>query len=122
MNRDDLKTTFQAITAVDALVGSAVPENMRRFIYKIKAQNTSAGAAELTIGKRENGAGATTVVDQINFAVPSENWLDPEELKEDSMPLYIIEGKGSTGDSYLYAAMDAGNTCNLIIWYIDSPA
>lgn len=125
INRDDLKTTVATITDTDANVGSKIPQNMRRFIYAIKAINEHNGANLLTLGKRENGAGATTTVDYIQFSTQYETQKDPDELKEDSAPLYIIEGKGATGDSYLRAVtsgVTAGVGAYLTIWYIDAPA
>lgn len=121
MNRDDLKTTVATITTADANVGSKVPQNMRRFIYAIKAINLFAGANLLTLGKRENGAGSTTTIDYVQHATQYETQKDPDELKEDSAPLYIVEGGGSTGDSYLRAVTDNGN-CYFTIWYVDAPA
>lgn len=121
LNRDDLKTAVATIVAADGNVGSDIPQNMRRFIYAIKATNIFAGANLLTIGKRENGAGATTIIDYVQAATQYETWKDPDELKEDSAPLYIIEGKGDTGDSYLRAEA-SGASFYLTIWYIDAPA
>jgi hypothetical protein len=121
MERDALRTTVAAITTAEANVGSAVPENMRRFIYRVKVNNQYAGANLLTLGKRENGAGATTTVDYFQTSVQYETDTDPDELKEDAAPLYIIEGGGDTGDSYLRAVTDNGNAY-LTIWYIDAPA
>jgi len=121
LNRDDLKTHVQTITNVDADVGSAIPENMRRFIYKIKATNLHNAANLLTLGKREDGAVGTTDIDYVQFANEYDIWNDPDELKEDAAPLYVIEGKGDTGDSYLRAVV-ANATAYLIITYIDAPA
>lgn len=124
-NRDDLKTEVATIDDTDANVGSAVPANMRRYIYKIKAINEHAIANLLTLGKRENGAGATTTIDYVRWATQYETWNDPDELKEDSAPLYIVEGKGADGDSYLRAVtslVTAGVGAYLTIWYIDAPA
>lgn len=125
LNRDDLKTEVATVTTSDANVGSAVPANMRRFIYAIKAINEHNAANLLTLGKRENGAGVTTTIDYVRWATQYETWKDPDELKEDSAPLYIVEGGGDTGDSYLRAvtsAMTAGKGAYLTIWYIDAPA
>lgn len=121
LKRDDLKTQVVTVTIADANVGSAVPANMRRFIYKIKATNLHTIANLLTLGKRENGAGATTDIDYVQFALQYDIWNDPDELKEDAAPLYVIEGKGATGDSYLRAVVSLG-TAYLIIAYIDAPA
>lgn len=120
INRDDLKTEVATITTADANVGSAIPANMRRFIYAIKAINLHTGANLLTIGKREDGASPTTTIDYVQFATQYETWKDPDELKEDAAPLYIVEGK-KTSDSYLRAVTDSGN-CYLTIWYLDAPA
>lgn len=123
LKRDELRTAVATI-GVDANIGSAVPQNMRRFIYKIKAINLLvAGPNLLTIGKRENGAGVTATIDYVQFATQYETWVDPDELKEDSAPLYIVEGKGATGDSYLRAAASGGAaSAYLTIWYVDAPA
>jgi len=122
LNRDDLKTTVATVTTADANVGSAIPQNMRRFIYAIKAINLHTAANLLTLGKRENGeAVTTTTIDDIQFSTQYETQKDPDELKEDSAPLYIVEGKGATGDSYLRAVVGSG-TAYLTIWYIDAPA
>ncbi|GAH32992.1 unnamed protein product [marine sediment metagenome] len=87
LNRDDLKTEVATIGAADANVGSAIPQNMRRFIYAIKAINIFNGANLLTIGKRENGAGATTIIDYVQAANQYDMWKDPDELLEDSAPI-----------------------------------
>lgn len=121
LNRDDLKTEVATIGAADANVGSAIPQNMRRFIYAIKAINIFNGANLLTIGKRENGAGATTIIDYVQAANQYDIWKDPDELKEDSAPLYIVEGAGAAGASYLRAEA-GGASFYFTIWYIDAPA
>ncbi|MBA7499970.1 hypothetical protein ES703_35378 [subsurface metagenome] len=126
LNRDDLKTwvtpVATPITTGDANVGSAIPQNMRRFIYAIKAINLHTGANLLTLGKRENGeAVTTTAIDYIQFSTQYETQKDPDELKEDSAPLYIIEGAGTGGASYMRAVVGSG-TAYLTIWYIDAPA
>jgi len=121
LKREDLRTTVATVTTADANVGSAIPQNMRRFIYRIKATNLYNGPNLLTLGKRENGASSTTVIDYIQMATQYDVWPDPDELKEDSAPLYIVEGKGATGDSYVRAQTNNGNAY-LTIWYVDAPA
>ena len=121
INNDELRTYVAAVTAVEANFGSAIPANMRRFVYRTKMINEFAGANLLTLGKREDGAGATTVVDYLQAATQYEGQADPDELQENAAPLYIVEGKGSTGDSYLRAVTDNGNAY-LTIWYVDKPA
>ena len=125
MNRDELRTQVADITTVDSAIGSNVPPNMRRYIYKIKAINEHAVANLLTLGVRENGAVATTIIDYIRWATQYEMWNDPDELKEDALPLYIVEGEGAVGVSTLRAftsLMTAGLGARLTIWYVDVPA
>ena len=121
MNRDELKTQTGQVTTVDANFGSTIPANMRRYIYGIKMVNEYGGANLLTLGKREDGAGATTVIDYWHATTQYENLVHPDELKEDTLPLYVVEGTGSTGDSDLRAVTDNGNAY-LTIWYVDAPA
>ncbi|GAI08906.1 unnamed protein product [marine sediment metagenome] len=94
---------------------------MRRFIYAIKATNIFNGANLLSIGKRENGIGITTPLDYVQAATQYETWKDPDELKEDSAPLYDVEGAKAGGASYL-RAVAVGASFYLTIWYIDAPA
>lgn len=127
MNRDELKVVTSAVTAADATVGSVVPANMRRFIYRVKFVNTFAGPNLLTIGKRENGAGATTVIDRVQTAVLDQMETDPDALFEDSAPLYTIEGPASSaaitpvGTSIVRAQCSAASGF-FTYWYLDSPA
>jgi len=125
MKLDALKTwtvPLPGVSNVDAAVGSAIPANMRRCIYKVKATNLFAGANRLTLGKRENGAVGTTVMDYIQTALIYDIWNDPDELKEDSAPLYIVEGAGTTGASTIRALCSAAGNFYLTIWYEDTPA
>ena len=87
MKLDALRTVVATVTNADANVGLAIPANMRRAIYKIKATNLFAGINLLTLGKRENGAGATTVMDYIQAVLQYDIWNEPDELKEDAAPL-----------------------------------
>jgi hypothetical protein len=121
ISRDELLQAVDTITNVEANFHTAIPANFRRFIYRIKLVNAFNGANVLTLGKRENGAGATTVVDYVNLAVQYDMYVDPDELEEDAIPLYIIEGAGAAGDSYIRAVMSAGNAY-LSMWYVDAPA
>jgi hypothetical protein len=128
MNRDQLKTVTAAVTAVEATIGTVVPVNMRRFIYRTKFISTFNGGNLLTLGKRENGAGGTTVIDYIQTAVLNQMETDPDELEEDAEPLYIVEGPASNflitpvGTSVVRAVCSAGGTGFLTLWYIDAPA
>lgn len=123
IKRSDLRTATILLTLAggDVAVGSNIPLNMFRFIYKIKAINEFAGGPNLiTLGRRENGAVATTVIDYVRFATQYETWVDPDELKEDSAPLYVVGGQGAVGASTFRAFVSAGNAY-LTISYIDAP-
>jgi hypothetical protein len=98
MNIDNLRTVTGAVTNADATLGSAVPVDFTRYIYRIRFIST-VGAQQLQVGKRENGAAGTTNIDTIQTAVPNEMITDPDELKEDAAPLYVIKGGPSRGAS-----------------------
>jgi len=121
ISRDELLQAVATVTNADADIGTAIPANKRRFIYRIKLVNAFAGPNLLTLGKRENGAGATTPIDYVQLAVQYDIFRDPEELKEDAAPLYIIEGAGAGGASHMRGVMDAGNAY-LSYWYVDAEA
>ncbi len=128
LNRDELKTVTAAITAADAAIGSVVPQNMRRFIYRVKWVNTVALANLFTLGMRENGAGATTVLDRAQLVVFGQMETDPDDLEEDALPLFIIDGPAQNftiipvGATTVRAFCGAGGTGFLTLWYIDVPA
>jgi hypothetical protein len=127
MKLDALRTVAVLVTVAEANIGTAIPQNHRRAIYKIKATNLFAGPNLLTLGKRENGAVGTTNIDFIQAALQYDIWNDPDELKEDSAPLYIVEGPvvtptlAAVGTSFIRAVGDAGNFY-LVLWYEDTEA
>ena len=121
ISRDELLQAVATVTVADADIGTAIQANMRRFIYRIKLANAFAGPNQLTLGHRENGAGVTTNIDYIPLAVQYDIFRDPEELDDEAMPLYIIEGAGAGGASHLRGVMDNGNAY-LTYWYIDAEA
>ena len=120
MNRDELRIFTGPVTTAEANFGSTVNPNQRRFIYRVKVVNENPGSNLLTLKKSENG-GVSVPVDYYQTAVQYETQTDPEDLLEDSEPLYIVEGGGSGGTSYLRAVTDTGNAY-LTIWYIDAIA
>lgn len=130
MNKDALKTVVVTVTNADATVGPVIPVDMVRYVYRIRFTNLAGGAQLLTIGKRENGAGATTIVDYIQTAVTLEMFTDPDEIKEDSAPLYTIFGgpsRGSTATappstSLVRAVTDQAAGGYLTLWYEDEEA
>lgn len=88
----------------DGVFGTTVPTNMRRYIYKIKTANQFAGPNQLDLGHSDDAGVTHTTLDYIEHAVQYEMWNDPDELKEDSLPIYIIPG-----GSKLYLSTDAGD-------------
>lgn len=125
MNRDELKTATGAVAGADQTLGASIPQNMRRFIYRLRFTNLGAGANQLLVGKRENGAGATTNIDTLQAQVPGD-FTDPEELHEDSAPLYTIDGPPGNvpvalaSQSLVRFATTAGAAI-VTYWYIDEP-
>jgi len=130
MDVSELRTAVAAValgvinTGSDVVFGLAIPQNMRRFVYRVKFINTFAGVNQLVIGKRENGAAATTIVDYVQAAVVNEMNTDPDNLTEDSAPLYIIEGPpgnvATAATSFIRAFCSAGGGL-LTLWYADRP-
>jgi len=126
MKVDSIKTVTVTVTPAEADVGSAIPQDTKRSIYKIKVTNLVAGANRTQLRKIENG-GASTLIDQFQQEVLGENWYDPDDLKEDSAPLYIVEGPVVTpttpaaGTSHIRAMTDVGNAY-MTLWYVDELA
>jgi hypothetical protein len=129
LNRDELKSVTAAVGA-EATIGTAVLQNMRRFIYRIRFVNGAVGVNTLLVGKRENGAGATTNLDTIQTVVPNEMVTDPDEFKEDSAPLYVIDGPpGNVAVAVGFLSLvrmatggGAGAPGIVTYWYVDEPA
>jgi hypothetical protein len=132
MNRDELRTVTGAvpvgvINVNDITLGTAVPQNMRRYIYRVKFISQFAGPNQFTLGKRENGAAVTTIVDYLQTVVLDEMVVDPDEVKEDAAPLYTIDGP--PGNVPVAAALlslvrivASAGVGLFTYWYIDAPA
>lgn len=121
--KNALQTMVVAVNNVDANIGTQIPVNHMRYIYRVKWTNLFNGPNLLTLGKRENGAGATTVVDTFQAALIYDQDEDPpDDIKEDSVPLYTIGGTGVTGTSFLRAVCSAAGTFAMTLWYEDAPA
>jgi len=84
-----LNSVLGTITNAGVAFGTHVPANMRRYIYKIKTANQFAGPNQLQFG-HQTAAPANVVLDYIEHAVQYDMWNDPDELTEDSLPIYII--------------------------------
>jgi len=88
--------------------GSVVPANMRRYIYKIKTVNLFAGLNLLTFG-HQTAPAAGVPLDYIGHATQYEMWNDPDEIREDALPIYILPAgsqawglASAAGNIYVY--------------------
>jgi hypothetical protein len=122
MNKQALKTATVTIAADDTYenLGSAIPQNMRRYVYKIKIIKDSGGAASLITIADRLGTAAETEKDPWYLNTSYETLVDPDELKEDSAPLYIFEGSSSTADRYIRVKSTLLGVI-VTIWYCDEP-
>ncbi|MBU2060178.1 MAG: hypothetical protein KKB38_20905 [Gammaproteobacteria bacterium] len=126
INRDELKTVTGAIAGADQTLGSAIPQNMRRFIYRVRFINLGVGVNQLLIGKRENAAGATTNIDTLESNVAGEMITDPDELHDDSAPLYVVDGPPgnvpvAVGFNSLVRVATSAAAGIATYWYVDEP-
>lgn len=103
-----LNSALGTITNAGIAFGSHVPANMRRYIYKIKTANQFAGANQLQFGY-QTAVPANVVLDYIEHAVQYDMWNDPDELREDALPIYIIPAgsqpwgmASAVGNIYVY--------------------
>ncbi len=120
MNKQALQTTTVTIAANNTYenLGSAIPQNMRRMVYRIKAIKDSGGAESLiTIADRLASA-AETEKDLWYLTTPRETLVDPDELQEDSTPLYIFEASSSTASRYIRVKSTLLGVI-VTIWYCD---
>ena len=85
-----LNSVLGTVTIAGVNFGTTVLPNMRRYIYKIKTANQFAGPNQLQFGHQVPPAGAIVILDYIEHIVPGDMWNDPDELKEDALPIYII--------------------------------
>lgn len=116
----ELQTVSVGVTMVDTAVGTAIPANFFRYIFKWKVWNRLVGPNLVTLGKSEEGA-ATETLDVANFNAPYEVWNDPEELHEDSVPLFRIASLTTALASTPMVVASAG-TAYLTLWYVDAPS
>ena len=114
MNKRGLQSDLGTITNAGVAFGSHVPANMRRYIYKIKTANQFAGPNQLQFG-HQTAVPANIILDHIEHAVQYDMWNDPDELKEDSMPIYIVPA-----GSQLYGIASAAGNIMVYVLYEDS--
>jgi hypothetical protein len=114
MDKRALQQQFGTAGIAGAVLGTAVGANMRRYIYRVKTNNQFAGANQLRLAYTNDGGMTLYNLDYIDHALQHDMWLDPEELHEDSMPIYIVPGGYS-----LWIVTDNGN-CYIQTEYEDS--
>ena len=110
-----LNSELAAVTNVGVTFLSAVPANMRRYIYKIKTANQFAGANQLQFGHITAPA-AAVILDWIEHVLAGDMWNDPDEVNEDSLPIYIIPA-----GSQPYGIASAAGNIMVYILYEDAP-
>jgi len=118
VDKRGLQSKRYEVTAGEADIGNDVPVNMRRYIYRVKVQDDS-GAANLVELKSQLGDEDAVVVDQFRLVTPHETYVDPDELREDALPLYIIEGSTSATVGMSLRAVGDGDA-SLLLEYEDS--
>ena len=103
MNKQSLITAVVTIAGNDTYedLGTAIPQNMRRYVYQVKIIKEGGGAESLITLADRLGVAAETEKDLWYLTTPRETLVHPDELKEDSAPLYIFEGSSSTADRYI---------------------
>jgi hypothetical protein len=114
VDKKGLQTQRGTATTAGGVIGTEVASNMRRYIYKIKTANQYAGANQLTLGYSDDDGVSSTTLDYIEHATQYEMWNDPDVLKEDALPIYIVPAGNK-----LYAITDNGNV-ELYYEYEDS--
>ena len=118
VDKRGLQSVRFPVTGVEADIGSAVPVNMRRYIYRVKVQDDS-GAPNLVELKSLLTGAAAVVVDQYRLAVADETYVDPDALKEDALPIYIVEGSTSAAVVRHLRVVGTGNA-SILLEYEDS--
>ena len=115
MDKRALNSELAAVTNAGVTFVSAVPANMRRYIYKIKTANQFAGPNQLQFGHITAPALAV-ILDWIEHAVQYDMWNDPDELREDALPIYILPAGSSP-----YGIASAAGNIMVYILYEDAP-
>ncbi|MBA7618714.1 hypothetical protein ES703_26045 [subsurface metagenome] len=74
-------------------IGTVVPANLRRYIYRVKVQEDSGNVNRVDLKKYIPPAEPETAELVDEFRLTShETYIDPKQLTEDALPLYILEG------------------------------
>lgn len=119
MNKQALITTVVETTAAYQDFGNKIPQNMRRYIYGLKLMNPNTGFNKVYLADRLGVAGEVEK-DPWYLALAYETIVHPDEMEENSMPIYIFEGSSATLDRYIRIK---SNVLGVIatLWYCDEP-
>jgi hypothetical protein len=90
VDKRGLQSLQATATTAGGVIGTEVPDNMRRYIYKLKTGNQFAGANQLELGYSDDAGATHTTLDYIEHATQYEMWNDPDVLPENALPIYII--------------------------------
>lgn len=104
VDKKALQTQRGTATTAGGVIGTEVASNMRRYIYKLKTSNQYNGANQLTLGYSDDEGSTSTTIDYIDHALKYDSWDEPDDLREDSLPIFIIPAGNK-----LYAITDNGN-------------
>lgn len=117
--REELLEVTLTVTTAEADLGSAVPQDRRRYIYQVKVINKYNGVNELTLGHRL-GTGTTSEIDKYQCSTQYETQYHPDELRDDSLPIHAgVPGKLSgTEERQLRVVTDNGDM-EITILYAD---
>ena len=110
-----LNSVLGVVTNAGVAFGSHVPADMRRYIYKIKTANQFAGANQLQFG-HQTAVPAIVILDWIEHALQYDMWNDPDEVHDDSLPIYIIPA-----GSQPYGIASAAGNIMVYLLYEDAP-
>lgn len=114
--RDELHfATGQAITAnATSIPATAVPSNYKRYIYHLRVINRHAGTNNLAIMHQVAGA-ATITKDVLPFTTFNEEYVYPDELKTDSLPVWQFNASADC------SFQTSDGTCFLSMRFAEGP-
>jgi len=120
----EIQSLYVSVTNADLPILPQVPIGHRRYILGVDMQNLFGGINLLTLGKRELGAGATTVLDRFSFTLVRDFLSKPGgPILDNALPLYIIEGSSPTtpaNTSFMRAFCSAAGTVDLTVFWVDA--
>ncbi|MBA7673018.1 hypothetical protein ES703_81206 [subsurface metagenome] len=89
IDKRGLQSKQYTVPTTEADIGTVVEANMRRYIYRVKVQEDSSNVNRVDLLKQIPPAEAV-IVDRFRLT-SHETYIDPQQLTEDALPLYILE-------------------------------